>query len=166
MSEGTFAHVRLKSLCRNGWFPLADLDIYWSHMPRRCLFSWRSAYWRTLETLVLTNIHRCEAGLSHCCAYMMCNTRNGPLCCLWAKKAQINLAIIWEPSLAAESMDTLTLRTLDKILSKNILVLFFPERFDISCKLSPMETVCMKCQILFSGNVRKKSPVIQESGKG
>ena len=24
-------------------------------------------------------------------------------------------------------------------------------RFDISCKLSPLETTCMKCQILFSG---------------
>ena len=28
--------------------------------------------------------------------------------------------------------------------------------FDISCKLSPMETVCMKCQILFSGKNKKK----------
>ena len=29
--------------------------------------------------------------------------------------------------------------------------LFFPEiGFDISCKLSPKETICMKCQILFS----------------
>ena len=24
--------------------------------------------------------------------------------------------------------------------------------FDISCKLSPLETICMKCQLLFSGN--------------
>ena len=28
--------------------------------------------------------------------------------------------------------------------------------FDISCKLSPIETVCMKCQILFSGPNKKK----------
>ena len=27
--------------------------------------------------------------------------------------------------------------------------------FDISCKLSPMETICMKCQILFSGTNKK-----------
>ena len=27
--------------------------------------------------------------------------------------------------------------------------------FDISCKLSPLETICMKCQILFSGKNRK-----------
>ena len=27
--------------------------------------------------------------------------------------------------------------------------------FDISCKLSPMETICMKCQILFSGKNKK-----------
>ena len=28
--------------------------------------------------------------------------------------------------------------------------------FEISCKLSPMETICMKCQILFSGENKKK----------
>ena len=27
--------------------------------------------------------------------------------------------------------------------------------FDISCKLSPLETICMKCQILFSGENNK-----------
>ena len=27
--------------------------------------------------------------------------------------------------------------------------------FDIPCKLSPQETICMKCQILFSGNNKK-----------
>ena len=27
--------------------------------------------------------------------------------------------------------------------------------FDISCKLSPLETICMNCQILFSGKTRK-----------
>ena len=27
--------------------------------------------------------------------------------------------------------------------------------FDISCKLSPMETICMKCQILFSRKNKK-----------
>ena len=28
--------------------------------------------------------------------------------------------------------------------------------FDISCKLSPMETICMKCKTLFSGKNKKK----------
>ena len=28
--------------------------------------------------------------------------------------------------------------------------------FDISCKLSPEETICMKCQVLVSGNYKKK----------
>ena len=27
--------------------------------------------------------------------------------------------------------------------------------FDISCKLSPLETICLKCQILFSGKNKK-----------
>ena len=31
--------------------------------------------------------------------------------------------------------------------------------FDISCKLSPLETICMKCQILFWGKIRKISPI-------
>ena len=36
--------------------------------------------------------------------------------------------------------------------------LFFPRKqvFDISCKLSPLETICMKCQNLFSGKNKKK----------
>ena len=49
----------------------------------------------------------------------------------------------------------LMLSTLGKIFSRRhteIFFLFFPEMgFAISCKLSPLETVCMKCQILFSG---------------
>ena len=34
---------------------------------------------------------------------------------------------------------------------------YFPHNigFDISCKLSPKETICMKCQSLFSGKIRK-----------
>ena len=53
------------------------------------------------------------------------------------------------------SQFVLMISTLDKIFSRQrieIFFLFLPEnRFDISCKLSPMEIVCMKCQILFSG---------------
>ena len=44
----------------------------------------------------------------------------------------------------------------DKIFK--IFFLFFPETgFDISCKLSPQETICMKCQSLFSGKKNKKN---------
>ena len=44
-------------------------------------------------------------------------------------------------------------------LGKNFNVfLIFPEKgFDISCKLSPLETICMKCQNLFSGKKEKIS---------
>ena len=49
--------------------------------------------------------------------------------------------------------------TLGKNFSKRhfeIFFTFFPwAGFDISCKLSPMETICMKFQILFSGKKRK-----------
>ena len=31
--------------------------------------------------------------------------------------------------------------------------------FDISCKLSLLETICMKCLTLFSGKIRKLSPI-------
>ena len=39
--------------------------------------------------------------------------------------------------------------------------LFFQKTdFDISCKLFPVETICMKCQILFSGkNIRKTASI-------
>ena len=35
-------------------------------------------------------------------------------------------------------------------------LVFFPESFDISCRLSPMETVFIKCQSLFSVLIRNK----------
>ena len=47
------------------------------------------------------------------------------------------------------------LSTLGKISADNILNCFsyfsLKTGFDISCILSPLETICMKCQILFSG---------------
>ena len=51
----------------------------------------------------------------------------------------------------------LTHSTLDKFSADDLLKLkyfsYFSQKtdFDISCKLSPVETICMKCQILFSG---------------
>ena len=52
------------------------------------------------------------------------------------------------------------LSTLGKIFSRQhfeIIFLLFSQKtgFDISCKVSPL---CMKCQILFSGKIRKMSP--------
>ena len=37
--------------------------------------------------------------------------------------------------------------------AKLMILFLFSQKtgFDISCKLSPLETICMKCQILFSG---------------
>ena len=37
----------------------------------------------------------------------------------------------------------------------NFLIFSKKTGFDFSCKLSPMETICMKCQILFSGKTKK-----------
>ena len=62
------------------------------------------------------------------------------------------------PIVVTKSFDHLTLSTLDKIFSRQhfeICFLFSQESgFDISCKLS-QETICMKCQILFSGKNKK-----------
>ena len=46
-----------------------------------------------------------------------------------------------------------------------IIFLFFSKQtgFDITCKLSPMETVCMKCQILFSRKNKNKKTIIKVS---
>ena len=53
----------------------------------------------------------------------------------------------------------LTLSTLGKIFSRRHIDWFsyFSQKtgFDISCKLSQLETICMKCQILFSGKNKK-----------
>ena len=53
----------------------------------------------------------------------------------------------------------LMLRTPGKIFSRQQFEFFFyfshRTEFDILCKLSPMETVCMKYQILFSGKGKK-----------
>ena len=37
------------------------------------------------------------------------------------------------------------------ILNNSSVCFIFKTGFDISWKLSPMKTICMKCQILFSG---------------
>ena len=56
---------------------------------------------------------------------------------------------------------SLTLRTLGKIFSGRHIDIFsyFPHKtsFDVSCKLSPLETICMKCQNLFSRKNKKKN---------
>ena len=48
------------------------------------------------------------------------------------------------------------LSTRGKISADDILKYFsLKTGFDISCKLSPMETICMKCQILLTGKKKK-----------
>ena len=53
----------------------------------------------------------------------------------------------------------LMLDTLGKILGRQhieIFFLYFPEdRFDISCKLSQLETICMQCKSCFLGENMK-----------
>ena len=61
----------------------------------------------------------------------------------------------------------LTLSTLGKIYRKRYIEFFlFPQKteFDMSCQLSPIETLCLKCQILFSGR-NKKNIIILSSAK-
>ena len=59
------------------------------------------------------------------------------------------------------SIQELILSMLHKKFSRKhfeIFFLYFSEkiRFDILCKLSPMETICIKCRILFSQKNKKK----------
>ena len=70
------------------------------------------------------------------------------------------------PTLRKTSNYTLTFTILwanaadDKL---TIFLLFFSEiGFDISCNLSPMETICMKCQVLFSGKNQKNISVCRQ----
>ena len=56
-------------------------------------------------------------------------------------------------------IDIVTFTTLwaNSAIDKLMIFLFSFQKtgFDISCKLSPMETICMKCQILFSVKIKK-----------
>ena len=74
-----------------------------------------------------------------------------------------------------QSISSSTLCTLGKIFSRCHFDFFFQKTgFDISCKLSPKETICMKCQGLFLWKKKKKKEKYQsnvcwispESGKG
>ena len=51
-----------------------------------------------------------------------------------------------------------------KISADDILKYFFlfyqKIEFDISCKLSPLETICMKCQTYFLGKIRKNTIIL------
>ena len=53
----------------------------------------------------------------------------------------------------------ITFTTLCAYSADDKLVIFFlfsrKTGFDISCNLSPLEKICMKCQNLFSGKIRK-----------
>ena len=67
--------------------------------------------------------------------------------------------ITWKKNYRANAV-TLILSTLGKTFSRRhseIFFLFFLKKigFDISCKLSPKETICMTCQSLFSGKDKK-----------
>ena len=60
------------------------------------------------------------------------------------------------------------LSILDKIFSRHhaeiLFFLFSPKtEFDKSCKLSLLETICMKCQVLFSRGIRKISLICLSS---
>ena len=70
------------------------------------------------------------------------------------------------PSTCFSIYPILTLSTLGIIFNREHIEIFFlfsqTTGFDISCKLFPLETICMKCQILFSGKIGiscKLSPV-------
>ena len=76
-----------------------------------------------------------------------------------------NKTIVWILALSAlllglPGRKKITLNTLGKNFSRphfEIFFLIFFQKigFDTSCKLSPYETVCMKCQSLFSGKNKK-----------
>ena len=85
----------------------------------------------------------------------------------WFKPGFKNLSVVWQisvehkkitylepslnllfPTLWANSAD-------DKLVT--FFLFFLENRFDILGKLFPMETICMKCQILFSGKDNKRA---------
>ena len=76
--------------------------------------------------------------------------------CLWRNKKNINpfrctLTILWANS-AIDKVNDIFPRKQDLTLHANCL---HKTGFDIASKLSPLETICMQCQILFSGKNKK-----------
>ena len=65
--------------------------------------------------------------------------------------------------LQSSIVEILTLSSLGKIFNRRHIEIFFsdffPQKtgFDISCKLSPMETICMYCQTPFSRKDKKNT---------
>ena len=69
----------------------------------------------------------------------------------WKNKRIINM-------LSAETAQRVLTINFQQMTFWNSFRIFSQEaEFDISCKLSPIETVCMKCQILLAGKIRKVS---------
>ena len=70
--------------------------------------------------------------------------------------------VLWLWFIASRAVICLTLGTLGKIFSRwqiEIFFLFFQKTFLTLCKFSPLETICMKCQILFSWKPKKKKSI-------
>ena len=76
----------------------------------------------------------------------------------------LHLFFLWEVVLHDHGLSWVTSITLKTLVNFSAddklkyLVVFFSFRktgIDISCKLSPLETICMKCQILFPGENKK-----------
>ena len=66
----------------------------------------------------------------------------------WRKSSQNFITVATVTTLWANSADDI-LTILFSYFTQNV-------GFYISCKLSPTETICMKCQILFPGENKKK----------
>ena len=58
--------------------------------------------------------------------------------------------------LSPVAVKELTYQSLGKFSRRQIDIFSQAIEFDVSCKLSPQETICMKCQSLFSGGKSKK----------
>ena len=60
--------------------------------------------------------------------------------------------------LSAENAQRVLTVNFQQMTFLNIFLIFSQETgFDISCTLSPIETVCIKCQILLAGKIKKVS---------
>ena len=68
----------------------------------------------------------------------------------------LKFILLFSLGFESESMTSFTTLFANSADNNSIFFLIFPEnRLDISCKLSPLETICKKCQSLFSWKSKK-----------
>ena len=145
------------------WYPLTEPMYTWTKAPDliRTITVHLKNHWLQ-EQKAKIRLHRCAArsGLHYSYDGKQKDSSHGIAQARLAKyNWEVGVLQKWLCEQKRPSRGHLSLALWVKFSADYILKYFsqfsLKSGFDISCKLSPMETICMKCQILFSGKNKK-----------